>query len=220
MGPRWGSWAPPAAWGPPLESHRPRRSAAGPATRPRSPPAPAEPADAPGAADACGLPRSPHSPPASARSGPDRHRLVVLACLTVVLAFPYLSAHEVQVASRASATSSSAALDDLRLAAKLNPLSSDPGRLAGAIALRNGRWTLALRQFRNSLSAEPGGWFSWLGAGLAESALGEPEQAHRDFVVAKRINARQPAVQDALQRVFSKSPLTSDEAFKLLVLLQ
>jgi hypothetical protein len=146
--------------------------------------------------------------------------LVVLACLTVVLAFPYLSAHEVQVASRASATNSSAALDDLRLAAKLNPLSSDPGRLAGAIALRNGRWTLALRQFRNSISAEPGGWFSWLGAGLAESALGEPEQAHRDFVVARHINARQPAVQDALQRVFSKNPLTSDEAFKLLVLLQ
>jgi hypothetical protein len=146
--------------------------------------------------------------------------LVVLACLTVALAFPYLSAHEVQVASRADATNPSAALKDLRLAAKLNPLSSDPGRLAGAIALRNGRWTLAVRQFRDSLSAEPGGWFSWLGAGLAESALGEPEQAHRDFVVARRINARQPAVQDALQRVFSKTPLTSDEAFKLLVLLQ
>ncbi len=176
------------------------------------PPEPAEtPADSPEAP-----PRRPRVPaPVRIATG-----LVVLACLTVVLAFPYLSAHEVQVASRASATSSSAALDDLRLAAKLNPLSSDPGRLAGAIALRNGRWTLALRQFRNSLSAEPGGWFSWLGAGLAESALGEPEQAHRDFVVAKHINARQPAVQDALQRVFSKSPLTSDEAFKLLVLLQ
>ena len=146
--------------------------------------------------------------------------IITLACLTVVLAFPYLSAHEVQVASRADAANPTAALSDLRLAAKLNPLSSDPGRLAGAIALRNGRWTLALRQFRNSLSAEPGGWFSWLGAGLAESALGEPEQAHRDFVVAKRINARQPAIQDALQRVFSKTPLTSDEAFKLLVLLQ
>jgi hypothetical protein len=146
--------------------------------------------------------------------------VVILACLTVVLAFPYLSAHEVQVASRAEATNPSAALSDLRLAAKLNPLSSDPGRLAGAIALRNGRWTLALHQFRNSISAEPGGWFSWLGAGLAESALGEPEQAHQYFVVAKRINARQPAVQDALQRVFTKTPLTSDEAFKLLVLLQ
>jgi O-antigen ligase/polysaccharide polymerase Wzy-like membrane protein len=146
--------------------------------------------------------------------------IIALACLTVVLAFPYLSAHEVQVASRADAANPTAALSDLRLAAKLNPLSSDPGRLAGAIALRNGRWTLALRQFRDSLAAEPGGWFSWLGAGLAESALGEPEQAHRDFVVAKRINARQPAIHDALQRVFSKTPLTSEEAFKLLVLLQ
>ncbi len=170
-------------------------------------------------------PLAPEPPPARPRRRVPRFvaisaGLVVLACLTVVLAFPYLSAHEVQVASRADATNPSAALDDLRLASKLNPLSSDPGRLAGAIALRNGRWTLALRQFRKSLSAEPGGWFSWLGAGLAESALGEPEQAHRDFAVARRINARQPAVQDALQRVFSKNPLTSEEAFKLLVLLQ
>ena len=136
---------------------------------------------------------------------------MLLACLTVVLAFPYLSAHEVQVASRAEATNPSVALNDLRRAAQLNPLSSDPGRLAGAIALRNGRWTLAVRQFRESIKAEPGGWFSWLGAGLAESALGEPEQAHRDFVMARRINARQPAVQAALQRVFTKTPLTSDE---------
>ena len=146
--------------------------------------------------------------------------VVALACLTAVLAFPYLSAHEVQVASRVDSGNPSAALNDLRVAAKLNPLSSDPGRLAGAIALRTGRWTLALRQFRKSISAEPGGWFSWLGAGLAESALGEPEQAHKYFAEADQIDARQPAVQDALQRVFSKSPLTSDEAFKLLVLLQ
>ncbi len=195
--------------------------APGPAESPRETPVgPEAPADPEAPAEApersAARTRRPRLPaPVGIAAG-----LVVLACLTVVLAFPYLSAHEVQVASRASATSSSAALDDLRLAAKLNPLSSDPGRLAGAIALRNGRWTLALRQFRNSISAEPGGWFSWLGAGLAESALGEPEQAHHDFVVARRINARQPAVQDALQRVFSKTPLTSDEAFKLLVLLQ
>ncbi len=181
-----------------------------------------------GLATALGLVPATEAPPSRPRRGlPGVPRpvgiaagLVVLACLTVVLAFPYLSAHEVQVASRADAASPSAALDDLRLAAKLNPLSSDPGRLAGAIALRNGRWTLALRQFRKSIKAEPGGWFSWLGAGLAQSALGEPEQAHGDFVVARRINARQPAVQDALQRVFTKTPLTSDEAFKLLVLLQ
>jgi hypothetical protein len=146
--------------------------------------------------------------------------LAALACLTAVLAFPYLSAHQVQVASREEGTNPAAALADLRRAASLNPLSSDPGRLAGAVALRDGRWTLAVQQFRKSVKAEPGGWFSWLGAGLAESALGEPEQAHRDFVQANRIDARQPAVKDALQRVLTKTPLSSDEAFKLLVLLQ
>ena len=57
-------------------------------------------------------------------------------------------------------------------------------------------------------------------AGTVDHVEGEPEQAHRDFVAASRINNRQPAVQDALQRVFTKNPLTSDEAFKLLVLLQ
>jgi hypothetical protein len=189
--------------------------------------APAEPSE-PSKTPEPGAEAPPEPPPPRPRRGLPRipaplglaTGLVVLACLTAVLAFPYLSAHEVQVASRADATNTSAALSDLRLAARLNPLSSDPGRLAGAIALRNGRWTLALRQFRTSISAEPGGWFSWLGAGLAQSALGEPEQARQDFVAAKRLNARQPAVQDALQRVFSRTPLTSDEAFKLLVLLQ
>jgi hypothetical protein len=181
-----------------------QREAPAPAGEPETPAEPVEPS------------RRPRVPaPLGIATG-----VVVLACLTAVLAFPYLSAHEVQVASRADANNPGAALSDLRTAAKLNPLSSDPGRLAGAIALRNGRWTLALSQFRDSISAEPGGWFSWLGAGLAESALGEPEQAHRDFLAAKEINARQPAVTAALQRVYTKTALTSDEAFKLLVLLQ
>ena len=180
------------------------------------PPVPAQTGEPEATAEPDAPPRRPRVPaPLGIAAG-----VVVLACLTAVLAFPYLSAHEVQVASRADANNPSAALSDLRTAAKLNPLSSDPGRLAGAIALRNGRWTLALRQFRDSISAEPGGWFSWLGAGLAQSALGEPEQAHRDFLAAQRLNANQPAVKAALQRVYTKTPLTSDEAFKLLVLLQ
>jgi hypothetical protein len=145
---------------------------------------------------------------------------VVLACLTAVLGFPYLSAHEVQVASRASATSSSTALDDLRLAAKLNPLSADPGRLAGAIALRDGLNRTARQRFEQSISREPGGWFSWLGAGLAASALGNRAQARHDFAVARSINAHQAAVVEALRRVDSAHPLTSAGAFKLLVVVQ
>ena len=145
--------------------------------------------------------------------------VLAVACATVALAFPYLSAREVSLASAISGTDPTRALKDLKLASKLNPLSSDPGRIAGAIALRNGSYAEAADRFKQSISAEPGGWFSWLGAGLAASALGDRTQARHDFVVANSINDRQPAVQQALQRVDSPHPLTSAEAFKLLILV-
>jgi hypothetical protein len=142
------------------------------------------------------------------------------ACATAVLGFPYLSAHEVQIASRADSGNPSAALGDLRLAARLNPLSSDPGRIAGAIALRAGLDSTALQRFRQSIGREPGGWFSWLGAGLAASSLGDRAQARHDFTVADAIDARQPAVAQALRSVDGPHPLTSEAAFRLLVLVQ
>jgi O-Antigen ligase len=146
--------------------------------------------------------------------------VLALVCATVALAFPYLSAREISLASAVSATDPSRALTDLKLASKLNPLSSDPGRIAGAIALRDGSYAEAATRFKQSISAEPGGWFSWLGAGLAASALGDRTQARHDFVVANSINDRQPAVQEALQRVDSRHPLTPAEAYKLLVLVE
>ena len=45
------------------------------------------------------------------------------------------------------------------------------------------------------------------------------ELTHADFVQAYRINNRQPADREALARVYSRSPLTSAEAFKLLVII-
>jgi hypothetical protein len=137
----------------------------------------------------------------------------------VVLAFPYLSVQEVSLASNISSSDPTAALADLADAAKLNPLSSDPGRLAGAIALQTGRNQVAQQRFRQSIRREPGGWFSWLGAGLAASALGDRETARRDFETAYSINNQQPAIKQALDRVDTPHPLTSAEAFKLLVVV-
>ncbi|MGI8559431.1 MAG: O-antigen ligase family protein [Solirubrobacteraceae bacterium] len=138
----------------------------------------------------------------------------------IVLGFSYLSVREVSLASDARFTDAAGALKDLTRAAKLDPLSSEPGRLAGAIALQNGEYTIAQQRFRQSISREPGGWFAWLGAGLASSALGESARAHRDFAIAYSINSRQPAIRQALVRANSARPLTSTEAFKLLVLVQ
>ncbi len=146
--------------------------------------------------------------------------VVALLSATAVLAFPYLSARQTAVASEIQGSNPDQALRDLHAAAQLNPLSSDPGRLAGAIALRVGDYSTAAQRFQQSIKAEPGGWFAWLGLGLAESALGHPDRSHRDFARALAINDRQPAVQEALQRVYSRRPLTAAEAFRVLVVVQ
>jgi len=136
----------------------------------------------------------------------------------VLLGFSYLSVREVSLASNARFTDPAGALRELTRAASLDPLSAEPGRLAGTIALQNGEYTVAGQRFRQSISREPGGWFAWLGAGLAASALGESGRAHREFRVAYSINAVQPAIRQALRRVNSSRPLTSAQAFRLFIL--
>jgi hypothetical protein len=145
---------------------------------------------------------------------------LAVGAAVVVLWFPYLSVREVSTATDVAARNPSAALSDLATAADLNPLSADPGRLAGVIALQNGDPAEAQRRFRQSIERDPGGWFAWLGAGLAASALGERDRAERDFVTAEGINSRQPATVRALALVRTGHPLTPSEALGLLILQQ
>jgi hypothetical protein len=158
--------------------------------------------------------------PAPARRVAPASAILAALALTlgvVVVGLPYLSVREVSLASNVRFTNPAAALHDLKIAAELNPLDSLPGRLAGTIALQNAQYVVAEQRFQQSISRERLGWFSWLGAGLAASALGQRRQAHADFVIAKSINSQQPAIRQALARVYSRAPLTSAEAFKLLV---
>ena len=144
----------------------------------------------------------------------------VLAASVAVLGFPYLALREVSAASAARSQAPLSALRDLARAALLNPLSAEPGRVAGTIALQDGQFTEAERRFSQATAREPGGWFAWLGDGLAASALGDSPRAERDFRIADSINSRQPAVRQALARVNTTRPLTPPEAFSLLVLAQ
>jgi O-antigen ligase len=145
--------------------------------------------------------------------------LAALAAV-LVLAFPYLSVREVSTASDIRQQNPEAALRDLAVASDLNPLSPQPGRLAGTIALQTGQLTEARSRFQEAISREPGAWFDWLGDGLAASELGDAASARRDFATAVRINSRQPADTEALRRVDSRTPLTTAEAFKLLLTAQ
>jgi hypothetical protein len=143
--------------------------------------------------------------------------VAVFAASVVVLGFPYLSVREQSVAASTSATNPSGALHDLSLAADFDPLSSEPGRLAGEIALENHLYNVAESRFRQSLREEPLGWLSWLGEGLAESELGDRAAAKRDYENAYRIEKNQPAVSRALKQVDTAHPLSASQALKMLL---
>src|ERR1700722_1867529 len=77
---------------------------------------------------------------------------IALGAAVVVLALPYLAVREVSLATNARQSDPAAALRDLSRAAKLNPLSADPGRLGGAIALQTGEYVTAEKRFGQSIS--------------------------------------------------------------------
>jgi O-Antigen ligase/Tetratricopeptide repeat len=140
---------------------------------------------------------------------------MLLAALALGLS--YLSVREVSVASDLRASNPGRALDDLSTAANLNPLSADPGRLGGTIALQTGRYLEAEQRFEQAISREPGAWYAWLGRGLAASALGDVSAARHDFKVAASINSQQPVIRSALARVHSARPLSPAAALTMLV---
>jgi hypothetical protein len=141
-----------------------------------------------------------------------------LLAAVVVLGLPYLSVREVSIGSDLRGSNPTAALAAFNRAGQLNPLDSDPGRFGGTLALQDGQYEQAVLSFRQAIAREPGGWFPWLGAGLAESALGHRARARHYFAVAASINSKQPAVTTALARGDSAHPLTPQAAINLLVL--
>lgn len=158
------------------------------------------------------------APPRIRRAVPLVVSMLATVAATLVLGFPYLSVREVSTGSDLRIRNPTAALQALSTAADLNPLNADPGRVAGTIALQTGQFTEAKRRFGQAIAREPGGWFAWLGEGLAASALGELRLAKHAYAIAASINRDQPAVTEALARVTSLHPLTPAEAFRLMVL--
>jgi O-Antigen ligase len=144
--------------------------------------------------------------------------VLALIAAVVVLGFPYLAVREESVASNLRQSDPTKALSDLSTAADLNPLTALPGRLAGTIALEAGQYTAAGARFGQAIDRERGGWYSWLGRGLAASAVGHRELARHDFQVAAAINPREPVIREALAEVDSTQPLSPSVALQRLAL--
>ena len=167
----------------------------------------------------------PSGPGRTRSTRPARRALAVtlgvsaLVAAVVVLAFPYLSVREVSEASDIRTSDPAGALNDLRVAAELDPLSANPGRVAGTIALQTGRYAVALQRFNQATAREPDGWYGWFGAGLAASALGERALARHDVGVAASMNTQQPAIHATLSRLGTAHPLSPSQALQMLVLI-
>jgi Flp pilus assembly protein TadD len=123
---------------------------------------------------------------------------------------------ETSIGSDLGPTDPAKALHALSTAADLNPLSADPSRLAGDIALSSGSYGAARQRFEQVISRDPDGWYAWFGAGLAASALGDRAQARRNFLLASRINPRNAVVARALADVDTARPLSPATALTLL----
>ncbi len=178
------------------------------------------------------LPDAASAPPA--RSAPPRatHRraarpvrvaagagaaLAMLAAV-IVLAFPYLSVREVSTASNLRQSDPAQALRELAVAADLNPLSANPGRLAGTIALTSQDYATAVQRFGQATGRDPDGWYAWFGAGLARSALGDRTRARTDFTRAAAINPKEHVIGRALALIDTAHPLSPVAALQLLAL--
>ena len=143
--------------------------------------------------------------------------VIALIAATVALGFPYLSVREVSEASNVQSSAPGAALDDLRLAADLNPLSATPGQMGGQIALVNGLWSQAQQRYQQAVDRDSGAWLSWFGEGLADSALGQNLAATRALRRAASINHQQPVIQRALARVDTTHPLQPAQALEMII---
>jgi hypothetical protein len=141
--------------------------------------------------------------------------LAVGGCF-LVLGIPYLAIREISAARALAARRPTGALRDLARAASLNPLSPDPGRIGGVIALEVGDYRAAKQRFSQAIAREPGGWLAWFGAGLADSALGDHAGAYHDFAMAASIDAGPPVIRAALARALSPQPLRPTQALSQL----
>ncbi len=165
--------------------------------------------------------RRPAAEPGAARTWPRWAPALGLAGLLAAvfaLGLPYLAQRELSAAAAARASNPAGALAALHTAERLDPLSAEPGRLAGTIALQTGRDQAAATWFAQVLAREPGGWYGWLGSGLAASALGQRTEAERDFVTAGTIDQGEPAIEQALGHLRAGRPLTPVAALSLLTL--
>lgn len=116
---------------------------------------------------------------------------VVVGCATLgalALAPPWLAARYEVSALTSWRTAPDAAIEDLRRAASLNPLSDRPWVIAGAIASRRDDYPAMRRHFAAAVERNPRNWYARLELAVAAALTGDRRLALTEVSRARALN--------------------------------
>ena len=142
--------------------------------------------------------------------------LALLAAALLALVPPWLSAKQTSRAASGWRASPAAALDRLREARALNPLSDEPDLIAGAIASRVGDLPTMEASFRRALERNPLNWYAHLELAIAQALQGDVGAARLELNRARALNPLEYAigvVERDLDEGRKPSPAEIDQLF-------
>jgi hypothetical protein len=144
---------------------------------------------------------------------------VVVAAVAVALSFvfPWLAELETRRALHAWVRDPSRALSELDRARRLNPLSSRPDLLAGAIASRKDDVLRMASAFEAAADRRPSDWYARLELAMAYAALHERRRALAELAVSKRLNPGEDAVAKVRSEVLAGRTVNRNEIDRLFV---
>jgi O-Antigen ligase len=120
-----------------------------------------------------------------------RATLAAAALTVLALATPaYLATAAVARAETSAATSTEDALQELDLAARLNPFSTEPLLLRSMILQADGNRRAALDSARKATERAPRNWAAWAVLAQAQLAAGDSAEAQATVRRAKALNPR------------------------------
>jgi O-antigen ligase/polysaccharide polymerase Wzy-like membrane protein len=160
------------------------------------------------------------SKPAASSEGVSRFRIGVAAtalAIAVSFVFPWLAELETRRALQIWASNPAAAFRDLDRARSINPLSSRPDLLAGAIASRKGDLSRMESSFARAVSRTPGDWYAHFELALAYAALHKRGPALAELARSKTLNPGEEAIRSVTRKVVGSRPVDRNEIDEMFV---
>jgi hypothetical protein len=161
------------------------------------------------------------SSPAARAGRPSLLLRVGVAVAAVVVGisfvFPWLAAVETRRALQIWVRDPAGALRSLDRARALNPLSSRPDLLAGAIASRTNDVQRMATAFGNAADRTPRDWYARLELAMAYAALHDRPRALSELAVARRLNPREEAIGIVRRDVVAGRPVKRNQIDMLFV---